>query len=244
MRWNRYHIEIQTSILSVLSRKDPVCGIEAVESARCKLEKFISRNHNFGESHLPVKVPDASPSIIHKMAVAGMIAGTGPMAAVAGTIAEECLKAIISSGIEEAIVDNGGDIALKILQPVLVGIYAGSNLPNNLAFEIEPRKNILGICTSSGRVGHSFSYGRADAAIIFSENLALADATATALGNRIRETADLKTCFDFIEDPEIEGGMAIIDGKIALWGKVPRIVSCAYDPDLITKGRLQAGNCK
>jgi ApbE superfamily uncharacterized protein (UPF0280 family) len=135
-------------------------------------------------------------------------------------------------------VDNGGDIALFIRQPLQVGIYAGEDFSLNLALDLEPRNKPLGICTSSGTVGHSFSYGLADAALVISENIVLADAAATAVANRVHSQDDLNACFDILADlPEIEGSLVILGDKISMWGKLPRIIKAQDARELITRGR-------
>ena len=162
------------------------------------------------------------------------------MASVAGAFAEACLRDMVHAGAEEAIVDNGGDIAFLIREPVRVGIFAGASKAGNLAFELEPRPEPFGICTSSGTVGPSFSYGRADAAVVISPNPVLADAAATALGNRVKGGDDLGSCFDFMESlHEIEGAMVIVGDKVALWGKLPGIVKAEVDAGLITRGKTK-----
>ncbi len=117
----------------------------------------------------------------------------------------------------------------------------GSRRSKNLGLEIEPRDTILGVCTSSGTVGPSISLGNSDAALIISEDVSLADAAATALGNRIIDTGSLETAFDFLRDiPEVTGALAIIADRMATYGQLPRIVKADVDYEKITKGDLSA----
>ncbi len=84
---------------------------------------------------------------------------------------------------------------------------------------------IFGICSSSGKWGHSVSMGNADIATVFSPDPALADACATALANRIKDESDLESAFDFLEDiPDVAGAAAAVDGKVAFWGNCPEVV--------------------
>jgi len=167
----------------------------------------------------------------------GRKVGVGPMATVAGALAQESLMAILDAGADEAVVDNGGDIAFFIRKPIRVGIYTGNTFIRELAFEVEPRDRPFGICTSSGTVGHSFSFGKSDAATVISSNVVFADAAATALGNRVREESDLESCFDVFKGlPEIEGAMVVLKNKVALWGTLPRLVRSQFNVDLITRG--------
>lgn len=238
MRWKRHHLEIRESIISVLCDPDFIeAGKKSIIHTRKQIEQVISKHPEFETSHTPLGFLSYPHSLIKKMCVESKKVGVGPMAAVAGTVADECLKSIIRVGAREAVIDNGGDIALKIYQPVNIGIYAGKTFSPDLAFHVQPRDNPLGICTSSGTVGHSFSYGKANAAVVISENIILADATATALANRIIEEKDLTSCFEFLDRiPDIEGSLVILNNKISLWGKLPHIIKSNFKEELITKG--------
>ena len=213
----------------------PYCG-EAIMSARGVIEQTIQHDPTFRTTLMPYMCSEGAHNIIKSMCMEASKVGVGPMATVAGCLALEGLKAVIEAGADEAVVDNGGDIAISIDQPLLVGIFAGHFSGCDLAFEVLPREEPMGICTSSATVGHSLSLGRADAAVVVSSNVVLADAAATALGNRIKSEEDLKECFEFLEQiPEIEGAMVLFKRKISMWGKLPRIVRSRIRPDLITK---------
>ncbi|MFO7889824.1 MAG: UPF0280 family protein [bacterium] len=239
MRWKRHHLEIKESIMSVLCKAAFIeSGRKAIMHTRRQIEDIIAEYPDFKTTHAPLKLSGCTPSVIKKMCVESKKVEVGPMAAVAGTIADECLKTMIHVGAREAVVDNGGDIALFIRSPVNIGIYSGKNSPLNLAFQIKPRNNSLGICTSSGTVGHSFSYGKANAAVVISENIVLADAAATAIANRVSTENDLTSCFEILNKlPEIEGSLVILNDKISLWGKLPRIIKSNIREELITKGQ-------
>ena len=176
-----------------------------------------------------------APFIVQEMARAGSFVGIGPMSAVAGTIARFALDAMIDAGATYAIVDNGGDIALINEKPITVGIYAGTSPLNNLAFELPSRNAPLGICTSSGTVGPSMSFGFADAALTISKDISLADAAATALGNAVFESGDLGGCFEILGGIDVEGALVIRGEEMALWGALPKIKKAALNPDLITR---------
>jgi hypothetical protein len=239
----RHHYEYKDTIVTVMS--DPrYFGVadQSLTRSRNLLEDYIRRDPVFHETHRPhVPLSGADPLAV-RMAESASKAGVGPMAAVAGAFAEACLSDMIRAGADRAVADNGGDIAFFIREPVRVGIFAGASPVRNLAFEVEPRPEIFGICTSSGTVGPSFSYGRADAAVVVSADIVLADAAATALGNRVMSEADLDSCFDFMESMrEIEGALVILGDRVALWGKLPRLVRSEVNPELITKGKKQEG---
>lgn len=148
-------------------------------------------------------------------------AGTGPMSAVAGALAEAVGFFLLDS-IPEVIVENGGDIFLKVLNTVHVGVYAGkSPLHGRLALKIDPGTTPLGVCTSSGTVGPSLSFGRADAAVVISPSTALADAVATALGNRVNDKSDLEKALEFVRSIEGVSGAVVIAGEsVAACGNI------------------------
>ena len=159
------------------------------------------------------------------------------MSTVAGIIAEYAVKAMVSKGAKHAIVDNGGDIALFSDRKITIGIYTGNHSTNKLAFRISPNNNIIGVCTSSGKIGHSFSFGNSDAVIVISNNISLADAAATAIGNLVYYGGDIKDAFKILKGiKEISGVTIIIDEKIGFWGKIPDIFTANIPFDLITRG--------
>jgi ApbE superfamily uncharacterized protein (UPF0280 family) len=166
-------------------------------------------------------MPEYAPDIVKEMIKAGSASGVGPMAAVAGAIAEAVGKELMTYS-PEVIVENGGDIFLKIMQKRTVGIFAGNSpLTGKLGIEIEAEDTPLGICTSSGTVGHSLSYGKADAVVILSTSTALADAAATAIGNIVKDDADINKAIEFGRTINGLKGLVIIkDDKTGAWGEV------------------------
>jgi ApbE superfamily uncharacterized protein (UPF0280 family) len=155
------------------------------------------------------------------MAQAARIAGVGPMAAVAGAIAEAVGNDLLACT-PEVIVENGGDIFMKISRTRLIGVYAGeSTFTGKIALEISPEETPLGVCTSSGTVGYSLSFGAADAVIALSRSAALADAAATAIGNRVKTIDDIDVAIEQAQAIDGLVGVVIIKGgKIGMWGNV------------------------
>jgi ApbE superfamily uncharacterized protein (UPF0280 family) len=210
---------------------------EEIAFQRALLEEFIRDDPFFVLTLEPYDRPiDKAPQIVANMVEAGTAVGIGPMSAVAGTIAKFALEAMIKAGATCAIVDNGGDVALVADRPILMGIYAGTSTLKNLAFEIPPRAVPLGICTSSGTVGPSLSFGYADAAVVVSEDVSLADAAATALGNAVAGDSPLADAFYAIDRPGIVGALVIRGEEMALWGELPPLRRASFRPDLITRG--------
>jgi len=188
---------------------------------RGQLESYIERNPSFQSSLEPVTVPGNAPAIVITMAEAGQKCGVGPMASVAGAMAEKVGRELLEFT-PEIIVENGGDIFLKALKKRVVGIYAGqSPLTGRIGLEIRPEDTPLGVCASSGTVGHSLSLGRADAVVVVAESAALADAAATAIGNKVGKPGDINKALEFARGIDgLRGVVILIGGDIGVWGEV------------------------
>ena len=194
---------------------------KAVLKYRDALERYIERHPSFLDSLEPIPVGEDAPRIVKSMSWAAERVGVGPMAAVAGAIAES-VGDELSAFSPEIIVENGGDIYLKSMKKRVVGIFAGkSPLTGKIGLQINGEDTPLGICTSSGTVGHSLSYGNADAVIVLSKSAALADAAATAIGNLIVQPDDVTRGIEFAQGVDGLKGVVIIEGSnIGLWGDV------------------------
>ena len=188
---------------------------------REQIEQYIEKHPEFLSSLNPLPIPATAPVIIKTMFEAGQKAGVGPMAAVAGTVAEFTGKELLDFT-PEIIIENGGDIFLKITEKRIVGIYAGdSPLSGKIGLEIQPPETPMGICTSSGTVGHSLSFGRADAAVALASSAALADAAATAICNMVKKPADINAAIETGRSISgLKGIMIIIGGDIGVWGAI------------------------
>jgi hypothetical protein len=155
------------------------------------------------------------------MVAAGAAAGVGPMAAVAGAIAAQVGQGLLAHS-AEVIVENGGDVFLKTRQAATVAVYAGAS-PLSLAVGVRVggRERPCGVCTSSGTVGPSLSFGKADAVCVVSASCALADAAATAIGNRVQSGRDIPGAVEFGRSIRGVAGLAIIVGeRLGVWGEV------------------------
>lgn len=201
---------------------------ETILACRRPLEEYIQRDPGFVNALIPYQVLPDAPLIVRTMAEAGRLAGVGPMAAVAGAVSELVGKEI-SKRSRDVIVENGGDIFMRSSRIRKVGIFAAdSPLSSRVAIEIRPEQTPLGICTSSGKVGHSLSFGQADAVVVLSPSVALADAVATAGGNLVKTVEDLEKTLEFAAGIEGVTGMVIIkEDRLAAWGKVKLIPSKA-----------------
>ena len=200
-------------------------ALKAVIKHRTALEKYIKSHPLFLHSLEPCSVEADAPVIVRDMAQAAQIAGVGPMAAVAGAIAEAVGKELLVCT-PEVIVENGGDIFMRVSRTRLIGVYAGeSSFTGKIALEVSPEETPLGVCTSSGTVGHSLSFGAADAVIALSSSTALADAAGTAIGNKVKTADDIDVAVEQAQAINGLVGVIIIKGdRIGMWGNM-RLVS-------------------
>ncbi|WP_407313744.1 UPF0280 family protein [Desulfosporosinus sp. SB140] len=194
---------------------------DTIRACRKPLEDYVQQDPGFLKALVPYDVPEHAPLIVKTMAEAGRSAGVGPMAAVAGAVAEWVGKAIAKRS-RDVIVENGGDIFMRSTRLRKVGIFAGNSpLSNRVAIEIRPEQTPLGICTSSGKVGPSLSFGKADAVVVLSPSVALADAVATACGNLVQTEEDLERTIEFASQiPGVSGCLVIKNDRLAVWGSV------------------------
>ncbi|MBU4069140.1 MAG: UPF0280 family protein [Proteobacteria bacterium] len=197
---------------------------ELVLKYRGYVESYISRYPEFEKTLKPWQINGPAPSIVRDMVNAGIKAGVGPMAAVAGAIAEYVGLDLLSFS-DEVVVENGGDIFLKTNEPLKVAVFAGkSPLSLRIGFLIDSMKKPAAVCTSSGTVGHSLSLGNADAVCVLSESCSLADAAATSIGNHIKSKSDIPKAIDIGKNINGINGIAIIMGdEIGLWGNLELI---------------------
>ena len=188
---------------------------------RSILEKYIAGHPDFLTSLTPVGLESDAPLIVRDMAEAARKAGVGPMASIAGAIAQFIGEELLEYS-SDVIIENGGDIYLKSTRERIIGIYAGeSPLSGKVGIELTPGETPCGICTSSGTVGHSLSFGKADAVTIIAPSATLADAVATACGNIVQTAEDIETGLATASRIEgVTGAVIILGGRMGAWGSV------------------------
>ncbi|MBW2252157.1 MAG: UPF0280 family protein [Deltaproteobacteria bacterium] len=194
---------------------------ELILRYRGYIETYIKKHPEFEKTLQPLKVNEPVPNIISDMTQAGEKAGVGPMASVAGAVAEHVGIGLLEHA-DEVIVENGGDLFIKTENPVTVGIFAGkSPLSMHIGLQVDPDGKQIAICTSSGSVGHSFSLGKADAVCVVSGSCSLADAAATSIGNHVMKKTDIQKAIDFGKTIDgVKGIVVIADDNIGMWGDV------------------------
>ena len=217
-----FNVIIKETDLAIKAKKDLSSKAAlAVRRARRQIEKYIQRHPEFKTALRPIEVDEDAGEVPRAMAEAGTKAGTGPMAAVAGAVAEYVGQSLLEDS-GEVIVENGGDVFLRTLKGRTMAVHAGNSpLSGKLGLKIPPSESPWGVCTSSGTVGHSLSFGKADAVVVLSGSTPLADAAATATCNIVKQQQDIQKALDFAQTiPGVLGTLVIFGNKLGAWGKV------------------------
>lgn len=216
----KFRVALKETDLLVSAERDLTQeALAIVWKYRNQIEKYIAQDPQFKESLVPRTVDPLAPPIVREMAVAAKEAGVGPMAAVAGAIAEFVGRDLLGKS-PQIIVENGGDIFLATKVKRKISIFTEKkSLPPFVDFWIHPGKTPLGICTSSGTEGPSFSFGRADAVMVISSSAAIADAMATAAGNMVHSRKDIHKALDFLRGAgQVKAGAVFVEGEMGFWG--------------------------
>jgi hypothetical protein len=196
-------------------------AVEELLAVRAELQGFIELNPRFRESLVPYSVPAQAPPAVASLAEAAEVFGVGPMAGVAGVVADRVGRVLLEES-KEVMVENGGDLFIANCRERRVGIFAGrSPFSGKLALAVPPVPGGQGICTSSATVGPSLSLGNADAALVKADSATLADAAATALGNRVRGGEDLEAALDEVmARPGVMGALVILGERLGAAGDI------------------------
>lgn len=194
---------------------------DLVFQCRYEIERYIETHPIFQSALQPLPVDPYAPFVVKEMLEHSGNLGVGPMATVAGAIAQYVAEGLMGYS-REIIVENGGDIYLQMERPVTVCIFAGdSPLSERLGLTIPVEQMPMGVCTSSGKIGHSLSLGVSHAVTIVAGSAVLADGAATALANTVKGKKDLEKTAAIGQDISgILGGVAILDDTMASWGDV------------------------
>jgi hypothetical protein len=196
-------------------------AFEKVKHLREKFDKYILSEPFFKKSLKPFQPNQNAPIEAIEMAEAATKAGIGPMSAVAGLFAREVGEELLQNfSVKELVIENGGDIYVLLKNELVLSVFAGESiLSERIGLVIPTYKSKLGICTSAGTVGPSLSYGKADAVVVICEDVLLADAFATAFGNKVKTPNDVEKVIKQAEKyPEILSLLIICEDKIGIWG--------------------------
>jgi len=233
----RFKFKHKETVATIILEEEKYYNIvvKAILEARRAIEEKIREDPLF---HLTIEPYECRGFIVERMCYASKVANVGPMASVAGVIAQHAVERTVEKGAEFVVVDNGGDIAMYLNRPLRVGLYTYTQ---RICFEVN-EDGFYSICTSSGTIGHSISLGFADAATVFARDACIADAFATALCNEIKDEFDKReiksALMDFWRRAEnfILGALVVKGEVVGFVGKIPRVVRGVVKPDLITRG--------
>ncbi|MFZ7125598.1 MAG: UPF0280 family protein [Desulfobacterales bacterium] len=215
-----FEIRVEETDLRVQARLElrDRCREKVIE-AREALGRYIRSHPHFLKTTEPWRLAGPAPALVRLMTEASLKTGVGPMAAVAGAIAETVGRDLLEVS-DEVVVENGGDIFLSLRSESVIGLYAGAS-PLSLRIGIRMPGGLgpCGVCTSSGTVGHSMSRGRADAACVMAPSAALADAAATAVANRVSKEDEIAPAIEWARNlADVQGVVVVKSAKIGMWG--------------------------
>ena len=223
---------IDESIVHCYSDSHPAidAAFATIQFHRQRLKGYLSKYPLVLQALNPVELKGSIPRVIEIMSRVTEPLHIGPMAAVAGVLADLAVESMLEKNVRVAVVENGGEIFVHSIQtPFNIGLYAG-NAPVSaqIGFQILPSDCPIGVGTSSGTVGHAFSFGKADAATVFAENAAIADAAATAVCNTVRGhdvQQSVETGINFAESLSFIRGAIIVRGDyIGSTGLIPKLL--------------------
>ncbi len=185
----------------------------------------------FANSLAPVSVPPHAPEVIRRMAAAASLLGVGPMASVAGVIAQLValhLHTHMAYTLPEApahhndiLVENGGDIYMISSGPRTVGLLPDPRCHAVVGFMVPASAMPTAVCSSSATVGHSLSLGHGELACVVAPDAAIADAAATAFCNMLQGPDDVERVTTHAAALQQHGIRAVFvqcAGRIGVWG--------------------------
>ncbi|MBU1121093.1 MAG: UPF0280 family protein [Candidatus Omnitrophota bacterium] len=192
-----------------------------------EIEDYIKDNSSFFTALSPVSAKETAPDIIKNMAACARVTGIGPFSAVAGAIAFYVGSELLQFG-SELIIENGGDIFLKINEDKRIGVYLGEGFYSSkdpaveeISLIIKKREDAFGIASSSSSIGHSLNFGKAQLVTVIARNSIIADGFATALSNRIKKETDVSAVLEIAKDNSLIDAIVIaFEGKLYLWGDI------------------------
>jgi ApbE superfamily uncharacterized protein (UPF0280 family) len=197
----------------------------SIRRQRNELEEYIQVNPVFKFALRPLSVEDG-PDVAKLMSEAARLAGVGPMAAVAGVLADLAVEEMLRAGAKVAIVEDGGEASIATDRPIDIALKAGdAPLSERVGFRLD---SSMGVATSSGLFSHALSFGEAEAATIFADNAGIADAAATAVANTVKGEARQ----DVIEEAidlglsirGVQGVFILFKGLVGMGGNLPEMI--------------------
>jgi len=226
-----FQVVVEHSDLWIVARCDEsAAALEALRDLRSQLKNWIHWHPEFATSFSPLPLPEQAPTIVLEMCLAARRCGVGPMAAVAGAVAEHVAAALAPLS-SEVLVENGGDLYLRSSRERLVGLLPDPESGTRIGLRLEADAFPLSLCGSSATIGHSVSLGKGELVVVRSTSGAFADAAATALCNLLETPKDLDAVLrqartwaepapGFPEQFALQGVFAQCKGQLAVWGEM------------------------
>lgn len=216
-----FQVTLEQTDLRITAKTDLSREVAAfVHGLRGEIKAYIAAHPDFLESLEPVKVVETAPDIVRAMARAARTCNVGPMAAVAGAVAQAVADHFHKQS-PDILVENGGDLYMHSTRERVVALLAEPESGARLGLTLPAGDFPLALCASSATIGHSLSLGTGELTVVRAKEGALADAAATALNNLLRSPRDLRTVTDMARDlPGVDGVFAQHGAKLAVWGEM------------------------
>jgi len=228
-----FQVVVAQSDLWIVARPLPGCdaalqrlAADVLHAVRAPLAAYIEIDPVFLATLAPHQVPPGAPEIVRDMAASAAVCGVGPMAAVAGAVAQRVAEGL-APYCSDVLVENGGDLFLRSSRERLVGLLADPEAGATLGLRLGPEDFPLSLCASSATIGHSLSLGQGELVVVRSRSGSFADAAATALCNLLKAKADLPRVTQTaqrlsrgVPPNRVDGVFAQCHGQIAVWGEM------------------------
>jgi len=247
----KYHFSEKESDITIISESEKAIlrAKQEFYYHRNILEKYVQKNNRFLTTFAPIKVK-SEYKIINLMVDVALTCDVGPMATVAGALADlmaEAMKFIDNielAPVKNVLIENGGEIYIDTEHPMKIALYAGQNELNlNIGFLIEKKDCPIGIGTSSATIGHAISLGQADAVTIFAENATLADGAATKIANLVKGKDIEKSIMnglDAVKDiTGVQGAFISRENRVGQIGKLPKMIKIEGEKQTVIENKIE-----
>lgn len=216
-----FNVVVEESDLRITASRDLSSEIaQYLNSIRGELKNYILLHPQFVTSLVPLPQDPGAPPLAQAMLQASQLCQVGPMAAVAGAVAQAVADRFVQES-PDILVENGGDIYMHSTRERTVALLAKPVQGARLAVRLAPDRFPAALCGSSATIGHSLSFGKADLVTVMARSGALADAAATTLGNLAQSAAQLPLVLERAQELSrfgVTGVFAQVEGKIGVWG--------------------------
>ncbi|SDN60478.1 hypothetical protein SAMN04488516_103158 [Desulfonauticus submarinus] len=215
----------ETDLFIVAEKKLELPILEYVSYLRKQIKTYIELHPEFLTSLIPLPLDSKAPLIVQNMLIAAQKFQVGPMAAVAGAIAEQVATKFVAHS-PNLIVENGGDIYIYSQKSRTIGLLAHPNQNISLGLKLDASQFPCALCTSSGKIGHSLNFGQGDIVVVMAKSGADADAAATALSNLLKTKKDISPILKKAQELSplgVKGLFLQLDETIGAWGELELI---------------------